>query len=827
MTNKDPNLDIYNRNYILSILFVTIIITFILSIIRRLGGLQLLELTAYDWMVNLHTKNKLDTKLLVVEITDADIEQLNRWPIADATFAKLLQNLQQYNPKAIGLDIYRDITHPPGSLVLARQLQRENVITIEYLGSGENRVSSPPGVPEERVGFNDIVLDVDGVLRRNLMYARLGDRDLYSFALRLSLLYLQDRQLEFQVNPDSLKIGDKIITRLKPNSGGYQMPPSEAVGWQILLDYSYPNVARRISLTEALSGKLEPDLVTDKIVIIGTSAPSIKDIFYTPYHGSKALMPGAIAHAHMVGQILGLVLDERRQFWFWWEWTETVWIWGWSLVGAVIAWKLRHPLSIAGAGFFSAIGLWSICSLAFVFSGWIPLVSPMLAFLLSSGLVLGYKVLYTLFYDSLTGLPNRLMFARQLTQLKQNNQFVNGTIAVLCLDLNRFKLINEGLGYEAGDRLLIYTARRLKKYLNAKAILARIGADEFGIAFKVTDGSTEAIDLATEVESELATEYRLKEQTVFISVSVGLAIAQLQEDFSPEELIRASHTAMYKAKASGKSRYQIFANKMHEQAFKRLELEADLQEAIVNCEFELHYQPIISLITGQLAGFEALVRWQSPKRGFVSPGAFIPIAEETGLIVPLGKWILETACCQLSQWQQQFDGNDSLLISVNLSSRQFAQPDLVEQVEHILVSSNLDAKNLKLEITESMVMDNVEDTIVLLNRLKNLGIKLSMDDFGTGFSSFSYLHRFPMDTLKIDRSFVSNMSNGTKNQEIVSTIVMLAHKLNMDVIAEGIETETEKQILQSLNCEYGQGYFFAKPLTIVNATKLLADKKSW
>lgn len=823
---------------------LTVITSFIVVTVRRLGGWQFLELTAYDWMVNLHTKENTDSRLLVVEITDADIEKQNRWPIADATIARLLQNLQQHQPTAIGLDLYRDISHPPGSSALARQLQAENVITIEYLGSGESRVNAPKGVPEHRVGFNDVVLDIDGVLRRNLMYARLGDRQLYSFALRLSLLYLQEHQLEFEVYPDSLQIGDKVFTRLQPNSGGYQMPPSEALGWQILLDYTYPNIAQKITLTEALSGKLEPDLVKDKIVIIGNSAPSIKDIFYTPYQGSKSLIPGAVAHAHMVGQILGLVLDDSTQLWFWEEWSEILWIWGWSVVGAAIAWKLKHPLSIAVAGVFSLIGLWSSCVLAFILSGWIPLFPPALAFIFSGGLVLGYKVLYMLFYDSLTGLPNRLLFARQLTQLKQRNQLAkDGLIAVLCIDLERFNLINEALGYEAGNRLLMYTARRLKHCLDSTAIVARIGADEFGVAIKIAGEISEAIDLATAIERELATAYQLNEQNVSVSVSLGLAINQLGqacksskrenftesrgEDFSSEELIRASHTAMYKAKASGKTRYQVFATRMHEQALKRLQLEADLQQGIANREFELYYQPIISLKTAKIVGFEALVRWQSPKRGFVSPGAFIPVAEETGSIVALGEWILEAACCQMRQWQRQFNHCNSLLISVNLSSQQFSQPNLIEQIEGILQFSNLNSKNLKLEITESMVMEDVENTIALLNRLKNLGIKLSMDDFGTGFSSFSYLHRFPLDTLKVDRSFVSNMSEGTKNQEIVSTIVMLAHKLGMDVIAEGIETETEKQILQSLNCEYGQGYLFAKPLSSADATKLLTDKIRW
>ena len=266
---------------------------------------------------------------------------------------------------------------------------------------------------------------------------------------------------------------------------------------------------------------------------------------------------------------------------------------------------------------------------------------------------------------------------------------------------------------------------------------------------------------------------------------------------------------------------------MHEQALKRLQLEADLNQAIKNEEFELHYQPIISLKTGIITGFEALVRWQSPSRGFVSPGAFIPVAEETGLIVPMGKWILQAACKQMQQWREQFSSAASMVMSVNLSSRQFAQANLVTQIQETLILTGLDGANLKLEITESMVMDDVENTIALLHELKKLKIKISMDDFGTGFSSFSYLHRFPIDTLKVDRSFVSNMDRGIKNQDIVNIIVILAHRLGMDVVAEGIETRVEQDILHQFSCECGQGYFFAKPLSQADASELLKQNKTW
>lgn len=818
------------RSYPLFLLLLTIFISTIVIGIRRFGGLQILELLTYDWIINLQNKNELDPRLLVVEITDKDIENQNSWPITDNAIAQVLKNIQQHQPKVIGFDLYREVPYPPGTKSLRQELQKDNVTVIELLGNGNNSVSAPPGVSKEQIGFNDIVVDVeDDVLRRNLMYVQFGEEEkdqMYSFALRLSLKYMADRNLKFKVNHNFLQIGEVIFPDLQANSGGYQLESSETAGKQILINYRSPNIAKTVTLTEVLEEKIDPQLIRDKIVLIGTSAPSIKDIVPTPYRGARTFMPGVMVHAQMVSQILSVTLDDAPLIWFWSEWIEIAWIWGWSLLGAIITWKLKHPFAIGLAGVVSVSGLWGICLLAFTFAGWIPFIPAAIVLGLTSASVVGYKSLYNLFYDSLTGLPNRTLFAKQLKKLKQRSRFrTNEYIAIICLDLDRFKLINDGLGYQAGDHILIITTQRLQESIDSKAILARVGADEFAIAFRTDENQIEAIEIVNKLNQELTIPFHLKQQAVFTSASIGLALNRIGEEFQPEELLQASHTAMYQAKASGKNQHQVFATKMHEQALKRLELEADLNQAITNQEFELYYQPIISFSTGKIGGFEALVRWISPTRGFISPGDFIPVAEETGLIVPMGKWILETACGQMQEWRNQFSDAENVVMSVNLSSRQFAQPNLLAEIQEALILTDLDPSNLKLEITESMVMDNVENTITLLNQLKELNLKISMDDFGTGFSSFSYLHRFPIDTLKIDRSFISNMSQGAKNIEIVNTIVILAHKLGMDVIAEGIETEAEQEILKGFNCEYAQGYFFAKPLKKEDATKFFIDQQ--
>jgi diguanylate cyclase (GGDEF)-like protein len=822
-----------NSIYNVSAWIVTTTIAISIIIIKQTGGFQNLELLAYDWLVRLNHQNLQDEKLLLVEITDTDIKNQDRWPLSDETLARLLSTLQEYQPTVIGLDIYRDIAHPPGTALLRYELQKDNVISIQYLGSEANQVAAPPEVSKAQIGFNDVVLDLDSKLRRNLMYARVGDEELYSFALRLSLAYLRNNptitgDFKLKTDNDYLYLDNVRLPRLQANSGGYQMHPDDALGWQILIKYRSPNIAPKISLTDVLEGRIDPSLIKDKVVIIGTTASSINDFFFTPYGGATTDMAGAIAHGQMVSQIVNLALGESEPFWFFPEAIELLWIGIWSALGLAIAIRLENPLKIAGVGIVGIFSLGVICWLTFIGGGWIPLIPTALSLGLIIASLLLQREVYTYFYDSLTGLPNQTLFLRQLQRFKKTSDRASGVMMVLCIDLDRFKMINDALGYQAGDLLLVTTAYRLRESLtmskeasaNEGVIFARVGGDEFAIAQKVADEAT-ALKIVNQLQTKLDLPFDLLGLKTSTSVTTGIALHHFTENFDAKNTLRAAQTAMYQAKASGKTNHQVFETQMREQALKRLQLEADLYKAIEQHEFELYYQPIINLKTEKIVGFESLIRWHSAQRGFVSPSAFIPIAEEIGAIIPLGEWILQEACQQMYQWQKQFSHLASLFISVNLSSRQFVQPNLVEMIENILKITGLNSNSLKLEITESMVMENIDRAITMLDNLKALGIKLSLDDFGTGFSSFSYLHRFPMDTLKVDRSFVSNMHQSEKNWEIVSTIILLAHKLDMDVVAEGIETDLEKLALTSLACEYGQGYLFAKPLPAKEVERLL------
>src|SRR2546423_2206596 len=426
------------------------------------------------------------------------------------------------------------------------------------------------------------------------------------------------------------------------------------------------------------------------------------------------------------------------------------------------------------------------------------------------------------FHDSLTGLPNRAMFTELLkAEIENSKRRSDHMFAVLFLDLDRFKNINDSLGHTHGDLLLVAFAERLERTLRPVDTLARFGGDEFAILLSGMTDATDAVRVAQRISDELSQPFVLDKNSAFATSSIGIALSSSGYD-RPEDYLRDADTAIYRAKENGKARYEVFDHGMHARAVSRLQLESDLRQAIEQKEFCVYYQPIVSLQTGRLYGFEALVRWNHPRRGLVSPADFIPVAEETGLIVPIGEWVLNEACAHVRQWQIDSPSHRSLSLSVNLSARQVAQPDLLERIKEALESSKLNPHCLKLEITESVVMENAEAAALMFKQLRSLGVQLSIDDFGTGYSSLSYLHRFPLNYLKIDRSFVARLTTDNDNA-IVRTILTLARNLGMEVIAEGIETEEQYQQLKMLGCEYGQGYLFSRPVDSNNVPHLLTQ----
>lgn len=423
-------------------------------------------------------------------------------------------------------------------------------------------------------------------------------------------------------------------------------------------------------------------------------------------------------------------------------------------------------------------------------------------------------------HDSLTGLPNRALLLNQLRQaIARKRRNPDFHFAVLFLDIDRFKIINDSLGHLIGDKLLCCIAEKLKKCVRDFDTVARLGGDEFVLLLEDIKSISDAVHVAERILESISKPFLIEENDIYTSTSIGITFSEKGYNL-PEELLRDADTAMYRAKSSGKDCYRIFDHDMYVNAAKLLKTETDLRRALERNEFELHYQPIISLSDGKISEFEALLRWQHPEKGMVSPMEFVPIAEDTGLIVPIGNWVIKEACRQLKIWQENGSVDQNLIMSVNLSPKQIARTDLHEFIEQTLQQTQVSPINFNLEITESAIMENGEIAENLLNLLKDLGVWLTTDDFGTGYSSLSYLHRFPIDRLKIDRSFVNDMTSQSKNSEIIRTILTLARSLRMEVVAEGIETKEQLALLKALDCDFGQGYIFSKPVTAVEAGKL-------
>jgi diguanylate cyclase (GGDEF)-like protein/PAS domain S-box-containing protein len=425
---------------------------------------------------------------------------------------------------------------------------------------------------------------------------------------------------------------------------------------------------------------------------------------------------------------------------------------------------------------------------------------------------------YQAFHDLLTGLPNRNFFNRELAVALANAKAENRQLAVMFLDLDRFKNINDSLGHAFGDRILQLFSQRLQSCLREGDIVARWGGDEFTILLSSTESTEEAASISDRIFQILKYPFELEEQQIFVKSSIGIAVYP-QDGENGETLLRNADAALYRSKEQGRNLYRFYRSTMNSEASALLKLENYLHRALEKEELLVHYQPQVNIITGKISGMEALLRWQHPELGLVSPGKFIPLAEETGLIIPLGEWVLKTACIQNKAWQ--IAGIAPLKISVNLSPRQFEQSNLVTKVEQILQETGLEAQWLELEVTETSLLQNVKFANLALEKLVNMGVHISIDDFGTGYSSLGYLKKFPFHTLKIDQLFVRELKNKAQDLAIISAIITLGQGFNLRVIAEGVEKKEQLELLRSLNCEEIQGYWFSPPLSSEKATEFL------
>ncbi len=432
------------------------------------------------------------------------------------------------------------------------------------------------------------------------------------------------------------------------------------------------------------------------------------------------------------------------------------------------------------------------------------------------------QITHQAFHDSLTQLPNRSLFAERLQRaLARSRRRSDYQYAVLMIDLDKFKAVNDSMGHAAGDMLLVEIAARLKSCMRSVDTVARLGGDEFAVILEEFKIKREVLTVAERIQEALRRSCTICGNEVYPGASIGIVLRTKEYD-SAEDVLRDADIAMYRAKESGKP-YMIFDRRMHKEILEIISLEAELRDALAKGELVLHYQPIVNVDTRALEGFEALVRWNHPLKGIVPPAKFIPLAEETGIILPLGRWVIIEACRQLGHWQKTIPGAERLSVSVNVSCRQFVRDGLVEYVAQVLEETGLDPSRLKLEITESVLMQDTSHSIHELNRLKALGVRIAVDDFGTGYSSLSYLRQLPIDHLKIDRSFISGSDNAEDNIQIVKSIITLARNLGLTVIAEGVEREDQFARLQNVRCDKAQGYMFSRPVDSIAAERYILD----
>jgi diguanylate cyclase (GGDEF)-like protein/PAS domain S-box-containing protein len=435
------------------------------------------------------------------------------------------------------------------------------------------------------------------------------------------------------------------------------------------------------------------------------------------------------------------------------------------------------------------------------------------------------RIAHDALHDALTGLPNRMLFVdRVQIAFRRAKRGFGVDFAVCYLDLDRFNLVNETFGHEAGDKLLLEFAERIRTALGTSDTVARLGGDEFALLLEDISGEDAVADILERIRGEIARPFEVDSRSIYFTASFGVAPWAADYD-SPDEMLRDADTALDRAKRHGRNRYEFFSVEMRESTIQHLQNETDLREAVYSNQFRAFYQPIVNIESGTLAGFEALIRWDHPSRGLVSPSGFIATAEETGLIFPIGEWMLRESCCQLSDWRHRNSDALDIWVSVNVSAKQFMAVDLVALVKDVLAKSGLPAELLKLELTETAMAENIDHVVEVMERLKAIGVRLSIDDFGTGYSSLSNLHRLPLDSLKIDRAFVSQLTKGG-GDEIVRTIIELGRTLDLELIAEGVEDPGQLESLRLLGCQMGQGYIYSRPLEAAAAEAYIADRQT-
>jgi len=788
-----------------------------------LGTLQPIEFWAYNNFTNWRGDRPWDERIVIVAIDDASIRKIGRFPWSRDRYGQVLQKLSQAQASVIGFDILWSEASPADKQ-LAEAIEQNQRVVLSMAWDKTGQTLFPvAAISNASVAIGHILKreDADGIVRQ----IDLQIQDIPSFSV--SILQTYD-------------LTTAAVTPLP------DLKQPLAINWT----KSAKNIPQ-FSFSDVIDGNIPPSTFYNKIVLVGVTASGI-DNLATPFDRN----PPA-SGVHLQAMILQNLLQKSFL-----SGVPKHNIWSFALLGSLIISLIlpRRNLWIGSVSASLLSGLWLITAfVSFSANYWIEVAIPILMFMLTgfaitmqerfqmqrSLRIAGAQIRYEATHDHLTGLFNRPLIEDRLQNLLNQKDLstpdlpikigsLKSLLAILWINLNQFKNINDVFGHPIGNLLLIEVSQCLRDSVPITASIARLGGAEFVILLENLENKQPVIDIAKRIHKRLQEPFLIQGNELEIAANIGIKFHQvdsISDDHhypdlvSPETLLRDADTAMFYAKKLGNSYSKVFDISMRERVLERLQLEKDLRRAVAltqvannqhNQEFLIYYQPIVSLHNMQIVGLEALIRWQHPERGLVSPACFIPIAEDTGMIIPIGDWVMRNACLQIKSWHQRFAKAKDITVSVNLSPKQLAQDDVLEKCLNILTQTNLSPQYLKIELTESSIMENPNFALSILNKMRQIGIQIYIDDFGTGYSSLAYLHKFPFDGLKIDRAFVNNMHPDTNGMEVLQAIVILAQSVNAHIVAEGIESLDQLNCLQDLlNKEGdGQGFFLFRPLDV-------------
>jgi diguanylate cyclase (GGDEF)-like protein len=808
------------RSRLLSLLWralPTIFATIAVIPLVYFGFLQPIEFWAYNSFTNWRGDRPWDERVMIIAIDDESISKLGRFPWSRDRYVQLLHKLEQTEVSVVGFDILWSESSPTDQqLATAIAKYQRVVLAMAWDKSGHPlQPIAPIGNAGVAVGHILKREDADGIVR----------------------------QIDLQIQ-DIPTLGVSILQTYDLTTAAITLLPDLSQPLSINWTARLKDIPH-IRFNDVIDGKIPASTFRNKIVLVGVTASGI-DNLATPFDRNP---PASGVHLHAM--VLQNILQKSYL-----TVPKATEIWSFALLGSLFIGLIlpRQNLWTGSISAFVLSGLWLIIAfVAFNNNYWIDLAVPILMFLLTgfaialqerwqmqrSLRIADAQILYKSTHDHLTGLYNRTLIETRLQNLlqPQNVSLQRGDrenlLAILWINLDRFKTINDTFGHPIGNLLLVEVSKCLRDSVPANASIARFGGAEFVILLENLKDEQEAIAIADRLQAKLQNPFLIQGNEIEIATNIGIKFHQIHdigdrdspEMISPEILLRDADTAMFYAKKLGNSRHKVFDISMRERVLKRLQLEKDLRKAVAlsqdphnqdHQEFLIYYQPILSLSDMQIVGLEALIRWQHPERGLISPIQFIPLAEETGLVIPIGDWIMRNACLQVKAWHQRFPKAKDITVSVNLSPKQLAQDDVLDKCLNILQQTQLAPEYLKIELTESSIMENPNFAISILNQMRQAGIKIYIDDFGTGYSSLAYLHEFPFDGLKIDRSFVNNIHKNSNGMEILQAIISLAQSVKAHIVAEGIENLAQLNYLQDLLSEEGdgQGYFLFRPLNV-------------